>query len=278
MQKSSARTDLALEASLGFGGKTSIKEESIFGCKVSEVNITDKRASELLCKPVGKYLTLDLGGFIERHENSFENSVNALSALLRRFPEIETGSSFLIACLGNEAVTPDAIGPETAKRLIVTRHLKSGLPRDFAGFASVSVLRTGVLGTTGIESAHALRAVAGLVRPDCIIAVDALASAELDRLCRCIQLSDSGIAPGSGVGNDREALSRDSLGVPVIAVGVPTVIDAQTISDDAAAEGLFVTPRNIDELVSSVSKLIAYGINIGLHKGLSVQDVDLLIC
>ena len=115
----------------------------------------------------------------------------------------ERAQSYLIACLGNRAVTPDAVGPLTADGIIVTRHLKSSLPQDFAAFSSVSVVRPGVLGTTGIESAQAIRSMCELVRPDCVIAVDALASGEMRRLCRNIQLCDTGISPGSGVGNDR---------------------------------------------------------------------------
>lgn len=281
MERKNVRTDLASEASAVFRDSglsgVELKEERLCGCHVDFVRISDKNSANILCKPVGDYLTLELDKYIARRENSFENAAKALSLLIRRFEAVTSAGSFLIACLGNRAVTPDAVGPISSESLIVTRHLKSSLPEDFAAFSSVSVLRTGVLGTTGIESAQALKAVCELVRPDCVIAVDALASAELHRLCRNIQICDSGIAPGSGVGNDRAPLNVETLGVPVIAIGVPTVIDAAAFTDDAAAAGLFVTPRNIDELVSSVSKLIAYGINLALHKGLSVADIDMLV-
>ena len=138
-------------------------------------------------------------------------------------------------------------------------------------------MRTGVLGTTGIESADSLKAICEVVKPDCVIAVDALASSDLSRLCKTIQICDSGIAPGSGVGNDRAQLNAEALGVPVIAMGVPTVIDAAAFTDEETAKGLFVTPRNIDELVASVSKLMAYSINLALHQGLTVEDVDILV-
>lgn len=281
MQRSNVRTDLASEVvqrpeNASLSG-LELNEEHICGCRVTAVKINGGEASKVLCKPIGNYLTLELDEYIRRRENSFSDAANALSQLMRRFAEIQNAQSFLVACLGNRAITPDAVGPEVSDSLIVTRHLKQSLPQEFAALSSVAVLRTGVLGTTGIESAQSLKALCGLVQPDCVIAVDALASGELDRLCRNVQICDSGIAPGSGVGNDRAELNRDSLGVPVIAVGVPTVIDAAAFCADESAAGLFVTPRNIDELVRSVSKLVAYGLNLALHPGLSIADVDMLV-
>ena len=281
MQRSNVRTDLASEVvqrpeNASLAG-LELNEERICGCRVTAVKIKGGEASKVLCKPIGNYLTLELDEYIRRQENSFSDAANALSQLMRRFAEIQNAQSFLVACLGNRAITPDAVGPEVSDSLIVTRHLKQSLPQEFAALSSVAVLRTGVLGTTGIESAQSLKALCGLVQPDCVIAVDALASGELDRLCRNVQICDSGIAPGSGVGNDRAELNRESLGVPVIAVGVPTVIDAAAFCADESAAGLFVTPRNIDELVRSVSKLVAYGLNLALHPGLSIADVDMLV-
>ncbi|MDO4353366.1 MAG: GPR endopeptidase [Clostridia bacterium] len=281
MQRSNVRTDLASEVvqrpeNASLAG-LELNEERICGCRVTAVKINGGEASKVLCKPIGNYLTLELDEYIRRRENSFSDAANALSQLMRRFAEIQNAQSFLVACLGNRAITPDAVGPEVSDSLIVTRHLKQSLPQEFAALSSVAVLRTGVLGTTGIESAQSLKALCGLIQPDCVIAVDALASGELDRLCRNVQICDSGIAPGSGVGNDRAELNRESLGVPVIAVGVPTVIDAAAFCADESAAGLFVTPRNIDELVRSVSKLVAYGLNLALHPGLSIADVDMLV-
>ena len=281
MQRSNVRTDLASEVvqrpeNASLAG-LELNEERICGCRVTAVKINGGEASKVLCKPIGNYLTLELDEYIRRRENSFSDAANALSQLMRRFAEIQNAQSFLVACLGNRAITPDAVGPEVSDSLIVTRHLKQSMPQEFAALSSVAVLRTGVLGTTGIESAQSLKALCGLVQPDCVIAVDALASGELDRLCRNVQICDSGIAPGSGVGNDRAELNRESLGVPVIAVGVPTVIDAAAFCDDESAAGLFVTPRNIDELVRSVSKLVAYGLNLALHPRLSIADVDMLV-
>lgn len=281
MQRSNVRTDLASEVvqrpeNASLAG-LELNEERICGCRVTAVKINGGEASKALCKPIGNYLTLELDEYIRRRENSFSNAANALSQLMRRFAEIQNAQSFLVACLGNRAITPDAVGPEVSDGLIVTRHLKQSLPQEFAALSSVAVLRTGVLGTTGIESAQSLKALCGLVQPDCVIAVDALASGELDRLCRNVQICDSGIAPGSGVGNNREMLSAENLGVPVIAVGVPTVIDASAFSDCDELRGMFVTPRGIDSLVRCAGRLIGYGIDLALHPGLTVEDIDMLV-
>ena len=280
MQNKFARTDLAAEAAARLDNcpeGVTADTLNIHGCTVSRVVITSAEGAAALGKPVGKYLTLEMADYVTRRTLSFSDCASALRDLLRSFPAVERAKSFLIACLGNRAVTPDAVGPCVSDSLIVTRHLKSSLPEDFAAFSSVAVLRTGGLGTTGIESAQAIRAMCELVRPDCVIAVDALASGEVGRLCRNVQLCDTGISPGSGVGNDRAEISETYLGCPVIAVGVPTVADASALCDDECAEHMFVTPRNIDELVKSASKLIAYGIDLALHAGLTIADIDALV-
>lgn len=280
MQKQFARTDLAAEAAARLDeAQEGVRADkfTIHGCAVSRVVIYSDAGAQALGKPVGKYLTLEMADYVTRRGQSFPDCAAALRELLRSFPAVVRSKSFLVACLGNRAVTPDAVGPCVSDGLIVTRHLKASLPKDFAAFSSVSVLRTGVLGTTGIESAQAIRGMCELVRPDCVIAVDALASGEINRLCRNVQLCDSGISPGSGVGNDRAEISEAYLGCPVIAVGVPTVADAASLCDNEVAERLFVTPRNIDELVKSVSKLIAYGIDLALHDGLTIPDIDALV-
>lgn len=281
MQSKYARTDLADEMRGHFEDRSidgvSFSESEKNGFKITEVDITNDSGADVLCKPIGKYLTLELDSFLKRTENSFDTAVNLVSDMLKSFDSVKNSDSFLIACIGNPAVTPDAIGPNTADSILVTRHLKQNLPEEFAVFSSVCLARTGVLGTSGIESAAQIKSLVGETKPDCVIAVDALASGDLRRLCRNIQICDSGISPGSGVGNDRAELSRAYLGVPVIAIGVPTVIDASSFTDDEAAKGLFVTPRNIDEEVRSISKLTAYGINLALHKGIGISDIELLI-
>ncbi len=280
MQKQFARTDLAAEAAARLDSCPDgvvADTLNIHGCTVSRVVISSEGGAEAVGKPVGKYLTLEMADYVTRRGQSFPDCAVALRDLLRGFPAVARAKSFLVACLGNRAVTPDAVGPCVSDGIIVTRHLKSSLPDDFAAFSSVSVLRTGVLGTTGVESAQAIRSICELVHPDCVIAVDALASGEISRLCRNVQLCDTGISPGSGVGNDRAEINEAFLGCPVIAIGVPTVADASSLCDDKGAERMFVTPRNIDELVRSASKLIAYGIDLALHKGLTVADIDALM-
>ena len=159
----------------------------------------------------------------------------------------------------------------------MTRHLKQSNASDFSAFRSTTLCRPGVLGTSGMESAQQIRALCRDFQPEMVIAIDALAGADLERLCRSIQICNTGIAPGSGVGNSREALNRETLGVPVLAIGVPTVVDAAAFSDDPALRGMFVTPRSIDSLVRGCAKLIGYGIDLALHDGLQVEEIEMLL-
>lgn len=280
MNRIFARTDLADEASLRGGAELEgLSREELFinNTQCSLVKITDNVAAQKLGKPCGSYYTVKTEKYVNRNQNSFADTAMACAELLRRIEFVASARSVLVACLGNRVITPDALGPLCADSVIVTRHLKSSMPQELAAFNSVSVLRTGVLGTTGIESAEEIKAVCDRVRPDCVIAVDALAAGEPERLCRNIQLCDTGISPGAGVGNNRTELNSEFLGVPVAAVGVPTVIDLSAFSELESAKGMFVTPRNIDELVAGTAKLIAYSINLALHDSLSISDIDMLV-
>ena len=266
------RTDLALEAaqlwqeSAGEAGTlpgVESEESTREGYPVTTVRIRDEAGARALGKPVG--------------------------ALLGLAP----GAPALVVGLGNRAITPDNIGPKAADQTMVTRHLVERVPEHFGSFRPVAALAAGVLGTTGMESGELVRAVAETLRPACVIAVDALASRSLRRVCRTIQLADTGITPGSGVGNARAALNAETLGVPVIAVGVPTVVDAATLTCDVLAEagkgelnpaalqgagdGLIVTPKDIDTQVHDLAKVIGYGINLALHTGLTIGDVELFL-
>ena len=174
-----------------------------------------------------------------------------------------------------------------------TRHLVEQVPEHFGSFRPVAALAAGVLGTTGVESGELVRAVVEKIRPACVVVVDALASRSLSRVCTTVQLADTGIVPGSGVGNARFALNQETLGVPVIAVGVPTVVDAATLASDVlaqagrddldpealrgAGDGLLVTPRDIDARVADLAKVIGYGINLALQPGLTIADIDLFL-
>jgi len=280
------RTDLASEAHRLWNESessskllegVSIREEMIDGINVMGVDILDKRGVDALGKPIGKYYTLELHERYDRGFDYFQKAALVLSGLIRRCADFSSYSRFLIAALGNEDITPDALGPLAASNIIVTSHLKNHSPDDFTAFSDTVLCRTGVLGTTGIESAKQVKILCDSIKPDCVIVVDALAGADISRLCSTIQISNSGIAPGSGVGNNRAALNRESLGVPVIAIGMPTVIDASFISEASGLESMFVTPRDIDKLVCNAGRLIGYGINLALHKGLSLADIDMLI-
>ena len=182
----------------------------------------------------------------------------------------------LAAALGNPDITPDALGSLTAGSLLVTRHLKERDPKQFDRFCSLALCRPGVLGTSGVESAEQIKNLCGLLHPDLVVVIDALAGAEAESICRSVQVSNAGISPGSGVGNDRRELSRDTLGVPVVSIGIPTVIDAGFLGEGAFG-GMFVTPREIDSLVRAGGRLIGYALNLALHCGLDIADVDALV-
>jgi spore protease len=280
------RTDLASEARgirMREGGAAGALrgvragEYRLHNLPVTSVEILDEEGARALGKAPGHYDTLSLPAPLSRGDTRFADGAAALAELLgRRLPEEREGG-VLIAALGNPDVTPDALGSLAAGSLLVTRHLKREEDPAFRGFASTLLCRTGVLGTTGVESAVQIRALCGALHPSCVLAIDALAGSELAGLCRSVQICDTGIAPGSGVGNDREALDRASLGVPVIAVGVPTVIDASALAAGEELGDLFVTPRFIDSAVRSIARLIAYGVNLALHPRLTLADIDLLV-
>ena len=289
------RTDLADEShSIQLQGNETQNIEGVhaqsytlhnFHC--TKVCVETEVGAKRLGKPVGTYITLDLNHLIRREEDAFENAAACLSEIIQQLIGDFKGS-ILIAGLGNAAITPDAIGPLTTNQILVTRHLKAHMPDMFSNFREVAAIDTGVLGTTGLESADLIAAICAEFSPDLVIVVDALASAHYERLCSSVQLTDAGIVPGSGVGNARAAINRDFLHVPVLALGVPTVIDAETLyyniaGSDAAASALdaehslIVTPRDIDARVRDISKLLGYGINLALHPGLQIKDIDLLI-
>ena len=233
---------------------------------------------------------MDLTTFWQRREDFFQRAVRAVGAPLKEL--VPTEGPVLVVGLGNRAMTPDAVGPLAADHVLVTRHLISAMPRQFSGFRPVSVLRTGVLGTTGVESAESVRGLAAEVKPACVIAVDALASRRTGRVCAAVQLSDTGIIPGSGVGNHRSPLNAGTLGVPVIAIGVPTVVDSATLAADLLEESgitdydaealqksrqnLMVTPRDIDQQVRDLGKVIGYGINWALQD-LEIDEMNALL-
>jgi len=287
------RTDLAAEAhelwqqGAGNAGNLSgvrAEDQVVEGFSVHQVHILDQSGAQALGKPPGRYFTVELDGLLRREEDAFPRAVSALARLLE--PLLPARGDALVVGLGNRAITPDLIGPLSVEHTLVTRHLVSALPQHFGTFRPVAALVPGVLASTGMESGDLVQAAAKELRPACIVAIDALASRSTQRLCRTVQISDAGIVPGSGVGNHRRALSKESLGIPVVAVGVPTVVEASTLimdllgrQDDENLPGgdLFVTPREVDSRVADLSRVIGYGVSMALNPGLSVVDLDLLL-
>ena len=292
------RTDLALEAKELWqesAGETTrlegveARQSRREGFAVDTVRVLDRQGERALGKPAGTYITLTLDGLQRREEDAFGRAARAIAGELRGLlGELPGDALVLVAGLGNRAITPDAVGPRVHDHTMVTRHLVGQLPEQFGAFRPVASLSAGVLGTTGMESGELIRSVCAQLHPACVVAVDALASRSVHRVCRTVQLSDTGIVPGSGVGNHRQALDRAALGVPVIAVGVPTVVDGATLAMDLLGreeppklargmEGLMVTPRDIDSQVADLSKAVGYGINLALHPALTVEDVEMFL-
>ena len=281
MQKS-VRTDLAVEAKTLCASDAALsgvraEERTVEGFPVTTIRITEKSASETLCKPVGTYHTIFLDPVLRREEDAFDRAAHAVASLLRDVLSVSAAATVLVVGLGNREITPDAVGPSSAERILATRHLREQLPEQFSAMRSVTAFSPGVLGQTGLESAEVVKAICERIRADVVIVVDALACSEPERLCHTVQVTDVGIVPGSGVGNDRAAFNSNSLGVPVVAIGVPTVMDGGAFCDSVDAQGLFITPRDIDAVVADFSKVIAYGVNLALQPELTISDLDLLL-
>ena len=295
-------TDLAMESRGAQPEQTKTLQN---GIERTVVTVRDAQTAQALGRPMGVYVTLSCP-----QRMSIElGTRRALSeALGQAIAGMLPGAcrTVLVAGLGNRTVTPDALGPRTVERVLVTRHMDGCLPQDVSErLRSVCAAAPGVLGVTGIETAEVLRGMVAHVRPDAMIAVDALAARSSQRICSTIQVADTGITPGSGVGNHRKALTRETLGIPVIAVGVPMVVYASTIARDAmgylgAADGaseadeerlatcveqvvsmrlgdLIVTPREVDALVERMAGIVAEGINLALHPELTQSEIAQLM-
>lgn len=291
------RTDLALEAREVW--KESAEETSELsgvaarelvsnGFPVTRVRILNEEGEKALGKKRGSYVTVELTGISRRDTETFPRAIRAVAEELSHILP-ESRGCVLIVGLGNDGITPDAVGKSTVENIVVTRHLVDTLPELFGKLRPVSAVTPGVLGMTGVESGEIIRGVCDKVKPDFIIVIDALASLRLSRLCKTVQITDTGIVPGSGVGNTRAAITRETMGVPVIAIGVPTVVDIATIirsfADDSGidispeklaeySEKLLVTPKDIDIHVSDIGRILGYAINSVLQTGMSIRDMD----
>jgi spore protease len=318
------RTDLALEArelvSQTSGEKipglnAETKEES--GVTITSLQITTEHAAQTLGKPMGHYLTIETPQLRDK-DSDLQHRISTLFA--HHFAQylhkigISKEAKVLIVGLGNWNVTPDALGPMVVENVLVTRHYFELMPDQVEpGYRQVSAIAPGVLGITGIETSEIVRGIVDKSKPDVVIAIDALASKALERVNTTIQIANTGIHPGSGVGNKRKGLTEQELGIPVIAIGVPTVVYASTIVNstiemllrnfeqqtehtgailgllsslteterlemvkevlDPLGHNLLVTPKEIDQFIEDMAHLIATGLNAALHEAVHQQNV-----
>ncbi len=263
------RTDLAMEAAPA----AAVQKEHIQGMELSGLDLTAEEAARI-GKSAGRYITATLPPLTD-DEHELEKKAVVLGDRLRLL--LPESGSVLVVGLGNEAITPDALGPRTASMVLATRHIRGEFARSVGldDLRPTVVLKPDVLGNTGMESSEMVAGVCRIVKPAAVIAVDALAARSVARLGCTVQLSNTGISPGSGVGNNRKALSRETLGVPVIGVGVPTVVDAGTLARDltgAVQESvsprgaeMMVTPREIDLMIARAARLLAMTIHAALQ-------------
>jgi len=274
------RTDLAVE-SIGNKIPEGITQKFRGNAfKVTEISINNNMSALKAGRKKGRYVTLESEGF-DRISREFRDMCREFADELSPF--ISSGE-ILVVGLGNSNITPDALGPKVISRIFATRHLKKELENQdefLSQLRPVSAVAGGVLGQTGIETAEFVKAITDKIKPSCVIVIDALACSDINRLGKTIQFSDTGISPGSGVQNKRSELSFESLGVPVIAIGVPTVVDMHTIvssytemSVDSSLPNMMVTPRDIDKLIDRASVILAMGINMAVHPQLDFEEIE----
>lgn len=274
------RTDLALEERESFDGsgveihgvevEESCDEER--DVRLTRVKIVSERGAREMGKSRGTYLTLEAPGLASPDEDYHREVSEVIADILRELTG--TAESVLVAGLGNRNVTPDALGPQAVSNLMITRHLIREYGREMMGMDGccvVSGIVPGVMAQTGMETSEILQGIIEETRPDLLIVIDALAARSTRRLGRTVQITDTGIQPGSGVGNHRGSLTKESLGIPVIAIGVPTVVEAAAIVYDAQGNcekmpphlnGMFVTPKNIDEMIKQLSFTLSEALNM----------------
>ncbi|MCI7617864.1 MAG: GPR endopeptidase [Firmicutes bacterium] len=289
------RTDLAVERSQlldeagqraqGYIKKQSQIDEDI---AVTEIEITTEDGEKAFGKPRGTYITLEVKGVLEEKSQIKERAARALADRLKGMIKFDYYLKVLVVGLGNEKVTPDSLGPHTVDKVKITSHLFRIFDCDGDWeMANVSGFNPSVTGVTGMETADLIEKVAGLVKPDAIVCIDALAARDIHRLSTTIQVCDTGIFPGAGMGNNRKEISRQTVGCPVISIGVPTVIDSRTLLLEAADSigdlsfgqqiqkyidsrdmDMIVTSTDIDAIIKDFSDIISNAINITLHPGI----------
>lgn len=324
----SIRTDLAIEVTEMLtkdaennnidGVDINVEETKEEDISVTWVKIKDEIGANIMGKPVGNYVTIESECMKENDVSLHEKITDIFSKNLIKICNLKKDSTILLVGLGNWNVTPDALGPKVIEKTLVTKHIKSSLPDEIEkSVRDVSAISPGVMGITGIETVEIVKGVAERLKPDLIIAIDALAARKSSRINCTIQMSDTGVAPGAGMGNKRKILNKETLGVPVVAIGVPTVVDAGTLVNDTIdamidsilmeiksgepfyemlknldkqekynlitqilnpyTGNLFVTPKEVDAVIERLSKIIANAINIALHPGINFDDINRFI-
>ena len=310
----SIRTDLALEAteiceeqSTALDGVV-VDTKELEDCTVTTVEIINEIGSKIMNKEIGKYITLESDLMKFDDDDSREKVINYLKDELIDIFGTDQSKRTLVIGLGNWNITSDALGPRAVSKTLVTRHIFKNYNKDYDDdFSEVAALSPGVMGITGIETVEIVKSIVDKIKPDRVVAIDALASRKMDRVNATIQISTGGIAPGGGVGNKRKALDKSYLGVDVIAIGVPTVVDAATLTIDVLDlaidnlmevseessgfytmlkklkeeekyqlikdsldpydKNLIVTPKDIDETIENLAIIISEGLNRSLHPG-----------
>lgn len=289
-------------------------KQSFEHAQVTIIRVQDPSAEQKMGKPVGNYITIDAPEIRQNNKQIHNEIAEVLAKQISSLLKIGPDASVLIVGLGNWNATPDALGPRVVNHTLVTRHLKKYAPQDLSGgLRSVSALAPGVLGITGIETAEIIKGVVEKTQPDLIIAIDALATQSTDRIGTSIQLADTGISPGSGIGNQRMGINQQTMGVPVIAIGVPTVVNAAVIAQSVIDQfmqqlsanpmtnqvvrnlnplsmeqvvksvlgpytnNLMVTPKEIDDLIGFISKIIAGGVSIALHPSVDPEEFHMYL-
>ena len=294
------RTDLALEAheiNAQAGREDGIRteEETIDGFSITTVHVGEGEGERLAKKKAGTYINVDVGKSWLLDSEGFAALVALLAGQLRKLFPADFSGTALVVGLGNYDITADSIGPKAVEKVVVTRHLRTLNPQlyESAGFGDLCAFAPGVLGQTGMESAEIVRSIVEAVRPSLIVAIDALASRRLARLATTVQLCDTGIYPGAGVSNRRSELSAETLGVPVISIGVPTVVDAATLAYDLLGENadektaaallagdgkdMFITLKESDVITKQTARLLGFAINRAFHGELSVEEMEELL-
>ena len=244
--------------------------------KVTRIAISTEDAAQRMGKEQGLYITLEIAEIETLEPKEFVALSRTLAEELRKVCTLKKGQTALVVGLGNWNVTADALGPKTVSKVLVSRHIQQYMPDAMEKhMQSVAAVSPGVLGITGMETGEVICGIVEKIKPDVVIAIDALASGKVQRMHRTIQIANTGISPGSGLGNHRMKLSKETLGVPVIAVGVPTVVDITALVEEKEGvfQNLVVTPKNIDRVMERFSSLIADGINLALHHGMQLEEM-----